>query len=290
VDPNDATNAENAQDLIDEILSLSVVTFVGEGGGDDISGHRGQDVIFGDALNTDWFIIEQGLLGEVSLGSNADVYVYLEQNVAGWGRKETTEHILANQVILAEEDQVNVLRAGDDTLRGGAQNDVIYAQGGNDIVDGGLGNDLINPGSADIFAEDQLLLAPEEKGNIVTGGGEDTADTFVFTVPDLSRLGTKTRITDWEPEFDLLVFSDLIDGGNSGVANGEADKEDLTGDNGIFSALDFASGEGGTIVTFQQQGASIPSSSIVFVGITATSLEGLVADTNQIQYQLDPVV
>ncbi|THF54992.1 retention module-containing protein [Pseudothauera rhizosphaerae] len=122
-------------------------------GEDTVYGGAGDDIIFGDVINTDgldWSSLGgrpeslpdgsgvkalkaylQALNGEPP--TDADIYTYLrdhheEFNVAG----DT--------------------RGGHDVLDGGAGNDIIYGQGGNDTLIGGEGDDTLYGGAgADVF-------------------------------------------------------------------------------------------------------------------------------------------
>lgn len=137
--PNDLPPiAENAGDL-QAILTESL-----SGVGDDtILGGQGDDIIFGDVLNT------------THLDANGDgldaLIDYLEDN----DLDSSNEGILT--YIKDHHDELsggpNESRGGHDLLKGEEGSDVIYGQGGDDIIIGGEGRDHLHGGQGeDTFA------------------------------------------------------------------------------------------------------------------------------------------
>lgn len=88
---------------------------------------------------------------------------------------------------------VDASEQGDDTLIGGAGNDILYGEGGNDIMDGGEDNDVL-------FIGNGL--------DTVTGGAGD--DVFAFNFFD----DIVDIITDFETvlENDVINITDLLEG------------------------------------------------------------------------------
>ncbi|ELQ2337992.1 type I secretion C-terminal target domain-containing protein [Vibrio vulnificus] len=150
-------------------------------------GNEGNDILFGDAINTDnlpWgvngnpekpegIVDGAGLIGletflELKYGSapsELDIYKFIRDN-----------HDLF--------DVPGDTRGGNDTLDGGLGNDILYGQGGNDILIGGLGDDIL------------------------TGG--DGADIFKFVDQTGLRDGERDTITDFTAGEDKIDISDLL--------------------------------------------------------------------------------
>jgi hypothetical protein len=132
-------------------------------GSDNIYGNEGDDLIFGDVLNTDGVFADiaadHDLSGitEPPDGSGWEVFEILEENeLSNWTRADTIQYILENHETLAEESvQENKYGQGyDDTRWGGYDNieggdgdDIIYGQEGDDIIDAGSGDDVVDGGS-----------------------------------------------------------------------------------------------------------------------------------------------
>ncbi len=181
-----AVNVTTATALNDAVnlLGGSSVTALGS---DVISGGAGNDVIFGDAPNTDTLAQVAGL--SIAAGSGWAVFQQLEAHASNtpeyhnWTRDDTINYILTHQTELAKEAGRS---NGNDTIDGGGSDDFIFGQEGNDTIHGGSGNDIINGGSgADILngdaGNDTFLLANGEfaAGESIDGGAD--SDTIVLT-------------------------------------------------------------------------------------------------------------
>uniref|UniRef100_UPI0004799CB4 beta strand repeat-containing protein n=1 Tax=Azovibrio restrictus TaxID=146938 RepID=UPI0004799CB4 len=125
-------------------------------GNDTVSGGDGNDIIFGDVINTDslpWGVggnpARPADLLDGSGVSALETFLTL-RNGSAPTEQELYDYIRANH------EQFNVAgdaRGGNDTLDGGAGDDILYGQGGNDHLTGGAGNDLMYGGlGADTFA------------------------------------------------------------------------------------------------------------------------------------------
>ncbi|MGA0582607.1 MAG: VCBS domain-containing protein [Castellaniella sp.] len=176
---------------------------------DTLSGGDGNDILFGDVINTDnlsWTDRPDNLPD----GSGLDALkAYLKAEVLG-GHDATNQDIY--DYIKDHADQFNVsgdTRGGNDTLDGGAGNDTLYGQGGNDTLIGGAGNDTLYGGAGD--------------------------DVFVWKLGDQAESGQPAAV-DHVKDFgvdaagahgkDLLDLSDLLQGHTDGVTPG--DHGDLT--------------------------------------------------------------
>ncbi|WP_417355691.1 type I secretion C-terminal target domain-containing protein [Gallaecimonas pentaromativorans] len=197
-------------------------------GSDTLIGGEGNDIIFGDVLNTD-FLSWNGHDAGSHDGQGLQALVDYLQSVNGSAPtdEQLRDFIRYNASALnAAGDE----RGGDDVIQGGAGNDLIFGQGGDDQISGGQGNDLMFGGTgADRFSwhageqgidhigdfnvgEDALdlsqLLQGEESGQLdnylsftlvdgsthisinADGVGADVDQTIVLDGVDLTALGS----------------------------------------------------------------------------------------------------
>jgi uncharacterized protein YegL len=207
-------------------------SFLLPAGNDVINGGDGNDIIFGDVLNTD------ALAGPSDPdGLGWQVFADLEAGDSGWSRADTLAYLNdpANHATLAQESldsDGNGRTGGNDIINGGAGNDIIFGQEGDDRITGGLGDDLLSGGS----------------GN----------DTFIWNA---GETGTDT-IIDFEdtlgPGGDVLHLSDLL--------QGEESAPDLSGYIQVNSA------GGNTTLAIDASGGNdfiAPDQTIVLQGVTA---------------------
>ncbi len=101
---------------------------------DVLIGGAGDDILFGDVLNTDTLAKNSGL--NLPAGSGWEVFRALETDPdANWTRDDTKAYIRnhLDEVGASQEST----KGGHDMLIGGTGNDTIYGQSGNDLVFGG---------------------------------------------------------------------------------------------------------------------------------------------------------
>ncbi|WP_164461406.1 Calx-beta domain-containing protein [Alcaligenes faecalis] len=155
-------------------------------GDDTVLGGDGNDIIFGDAINTDgdvlpWYEIPGGRPTDLPDGAGLKALeVFLElKNGSAPSNTDLYAYIKGNH------EAFNVAgdtRGGNDTLDGGSGNDILYGQGGNDTLIGGAGNDILFGGAGnDTFqwnAGDQGSVAKPAVDRVMDFGaaGEDTLD------------------------------------------------------------------------------------------------------------------
>ena len=144
---------------------------------DTLTGGEGDDVLFGDSINTDHLSWTNGITGVAYTSGSHDAmgakalteYIKWSDNAG----TDATDQQVANYVKNHWKDLLdNRADGGDDTLNGGKGDDVLFGGAGNDTLTGGEG--------ADQF----VFLANSNNGNDV--------------------------ITDFQAGVDKVVFADLV--------------------------------------------------------------------------------
>ncbi|UGA56272.1 tandem-95 repeat protein [Vibrio sp. VB16] len=168
---------------------------------DTLYGHEGNDIIFGDVLNTDnldWL----GITGveKPADGSGIEALeTYLEApNGTAPTESEVYDFIKANEELLYVDSDP---RGDSDTIYGGEGDDTLYGQGGADKLYGEEGNDTLYGGEGDDFLDGGL-------GNDILTGG-DGADTFIWSTDTIDS-GTDI-ITDFHLNSDKIDLTDLLE-------------------------------------------------------------------------------
>ena len=202
----DATNITTAEQLTAEVGQLiGSQTLQTAASNDVFSAGDGNDLIFGDALNTDALADANSLT--TPDGSGWAVFQQL-----GWSEAQILDYIHNHQQELATESgrtgghDTIFAGTGDDIVYGQEGNDTIYGQAGNDTLSGGSGNDILVGGSGD---------------DVMSGGAG--SDTFRYVSGDLNNVTEGDTITDFtvaNPSVggDVLDLSDMLSG--SGVNSG----------------------------------------------------------------------
>ncbi|KMJ91512.1 hypothetical protein ACH58_01965 [Achromobacter xylosoxidans] len=215
-------------------------------GDDVVEGGAGNDLIFGDAVNTDGEVLDWASVGgrpaDLVQGSGLKaLQVFLEMRD---GHAPTSGDLY--QYIKDHHADFNLAddpRGGDDTIHGGTGDDFIYGQGGNDTLYGDDGNDIIYGGAGDdkLYGGDGNDVLHGGAGNdvleggngndlLIGGKGDDTliggagGDTFKW---ELGDQGTSARpAVDTIKNFsldkaadggDILDLKDLLVGEKDGT-------------------------------------------------------------------------
>ncbi len=167
-------------DLNNALQGASPLQQLAEVGCDIINGGEGNDIIFGDAMNTDALAVAEGLTTEA--GAGWEVFAQLEATT-GWDRTDTVEYIKANTEELSVESidtQGEGRDLGHDILNGGAGDDIIFGQEGNDTISGGTGNDTLNGGSGS-----DLFILETNLGGLTTIQDFDASEGDVLDISDV---------------------------------------------------------------------------------------------------------
>ncbi|WP_057709487.1 retention module-containing protein [Pseudomonas lactis] len=179
IDPKDLANA---------ILGHTEATLPGA---DTVSGGDGNDILFGDLVSF------SGINGE---GYNAlQAFVAQKTGVAVSAVTASNVHQYVTEHYV--DFDVSGAKDANDTLLGGAGDDILFGQGGNDTLDGGKGNDILLGGTGN----DTLIGG---QGNDILIGGSG-ADTFVWKSGDIGN----DVIKDFKAsEGDRIDLRDLLKG------------------------------------------------------------------------------
>ncbi|MCY1288267.1 hypothetical protein D9M70_372980 [compost metagenome] len=164
-------------------------------GNDVLIGGAGDDVIFGDVINTDHLDWAGNPAGSHDGAGYQALVDYLTATTGSAGLAEIKAYIVAHAEALNVPGD---LRGGNDRLEGGAGNDLLFGQGGNDTLIGGEGDDVLFGGM----------------GNDLLSGGAGK-DTFKWLLGDT---GTDT-VTDFVKGTDTLDLSDLLVGEDSNAGS-----------------------------------------------------------------------
>ena len=171
-------------------------TMYGEDGADRIITKGGADVI--EAGNDDDLVRSGGGDDETLLGDGDDVGRFGSGDDSGCGG-DGEDRLFGN--------------GGDDDLCGGDDDDRLFGGQGADVLNGGSGNDALRGGNGR-----DVLIGGLGDDTLYGGndpGGDESRDTFVFTVVDNGA----DRIKDFEngkdlidlSEFGLASFADVLD-------------------------------------------------------------------------------
>ncbi|PJI49538.1 MAG: hypothetical protein CTR55_09290 [Pseudomonas sp.] len=176
--PQIINTAEQLQAALQEGFSTSTPVSVGN---DHLVGGAGNDILFGDVINTD----QLAWAGHAAGTHNGQGFQGLVDYLTATNGTAPTAATISNYII-QHADQLNVAgdtRGGDDILEGGAGNDLMFGQGGNDKLIGGPGDDILYGGTG--------------------------ADEFIWKSGDTGH----DVIKDFNiAEHDVLNFADLLQG------------------------------------------------------------------------------
>ncbi|WP_412498660.1 Ig-like domain-containing protein, partial [Vibrio furnissii] len=153
----------SADELKAALQGAETITDIAEMGNDTVNGNEGNDILFGDSINTDglpWADVGVDADSKIGAGYNGLVeFLELRDGV-------TPSQVDIYEFIKDNHELFNVAgdtRGGDDILNGGDGDDILYGQGGDDTLNGGAGDDILIGGYGN---------------DILTGG--DGHDLFVF--------------------------------------------------------------------------------------------------------------
>ncbi|MFM5136683.1 type I secretion C-terminal target domain-containing protein, partial [Aeromonas rivipollensis] len=210
-----------AEDLQAVLVGGSVTNTPAEVGSDTVNGGAGNDILFGDAINTDY--LPWGEAGNPAKptdwvnGKGLDGLTQFLTLKNGYAPStvELYEYIKANAKSF---DVAGDTRGGHDKLYGGLGDDILFGQGGNDELSGDAGNDTLYGGTGND------ILSGGLGNDILIGGlgndvlkGDEGSDTFTWLKGDtVAGSVAKDYVVDFsKAEGDKLDLSDLLDSDGS---------------------------------------------------------------------------
>ncbi len=202
-------------DLSAALIGGSTVNTPAPVGNDTVEGGDGNDILFGDVINTD--ALNWSGRSSFPAGSGVDALKdFLKVTLYG-GTAPTDaqiyDYIRQNH---AQFDVAGDTRGGNDTLRGGTGDDILYGQGGTDTLEGGDGNDILYGGTGN-----DTLQGGKGNDTLIGGTGDDVflwkaGDAGTAAAPALDVIkdfGTGSGNPNGTDKLDL---KDLLVGENSG--------------------------------------------------------------------------
>ncbi len=214
-----ADSITTAEELNDVLASLNPFLHLDEAGSDEFVGGDGNDIIFGDTVNTDALADAQGL--PLSEGSGWGVFQTLENGQgtdSDWTRANTIEYLRDsdNHGVLASptlDGEGKTRSGGHDTIDGGAGNDIIFGQEGDDLIIGGLDDDILSGGTGrdtfkwnegetgtDTITDFEISTTPGEDGDVIDlsdllEGADGATTSQLDDYLNFASDGTDTTIT-----------------------------------------------------------------------------------------------
>ena len=202
----EAQKMGDADKLITYLISGSENFTPADVGNDTVKGGAGDDILFGDAMNTNW-ITGLDPLQYPKYSGYSKLTAHLKATVTGGAeptQQQVYDYVKANyKQFIAADAADPATKGGDDTIYGGSGDDIIIAGAGNDTVYGGSGNDVISTGRGDDTIMFDVLNAADATG----GNGKDT--WVDYEANDKIEFGTGF--------FDGLLSSDLSNAGKVGA-------------------------------------------------------------------------
>ncbi|MCP1622346.1 retention module-containing protein [Pseudomonas nitroreducens] len=184
--PQIINTAEQLQAALQEGFSTSTPVTVGN---DHLVGGAGNDILFGDVINTDAL----AWAGHAAGSHNGQGYQALVDYLTATNGSAPTVAQVTNYIV-QHADQLNVagdMRGGNDILEGGAGNDLMFGQGGNDKLIGGPGDDIMYGGTG----ADEFIWKAGDTGHdvikdfsIAEGDSLNLADLLQGALPNADSL------------------------------------------------------------------------------------------------------
>jgi len=160
-------------------------------GDDVIRGGDGNDILFGDAINTD------GLPWGVGTNpakpadlAGLDALKFFLENTSGRvpADADLYDYIVTNHALLNVAGDTH---GGNDTLYGDAGHDILYGGGGNDTLIGGAGDDILYGG-----AGDDIFLWEDGDAGTVADPARDVIKDFGLDGSDPNKGNDKLDLSD----------------------------------------------------------------------------------------------
>ncbi|WP_082877351.1 Ig-like domain-containing protein, partial [Comamonas thiooxydans] len=274
----------NPSDLESALVGGSTTNELAPVGNDKIFGGDGNDILFGDTINTDQ--LPWGVSGnpakpaDLADGSGLDglkQFLLLKNGVQPTDA-DLHKFISENHGMF---DVQGDTRGGNDELHGGNGNDIIYGQGGNDTLFGDDGNDILYGGAGndtlDGGSGNDTLIGGKGDDILIGGAGDDI---FVWLKGDQG--------TTAAPAND--VINDFGKGGSDTNGNDVLDLHDLLqgeeGSTDLSKFLNFSKSGADTVLKVSTDGNLGAAGSnydqlITFKGVDLTAGHSLTTTADQ---------
>ncbi|WP_265176585.1 cadherin-like domain-containing protein [Aeromonas veronii] len=202
------------------LVGSSTTNTPAEVGNDVLHGGAGNDILFGDAINTDH--LPWGTAGNPAKpadwvdGKGLDGLTQFLTLKNGYAPSslELYEYIKGNANSL---DVAGDTRGGNDKLQGGLGDDILFGQGGNDELYGNDGKDILygGTGSDKLYGGlgNDILTGGEGKDFFVWNQGDASASNLaVDVITDFNKTANNTVDLNQK---DVIDLSDLLDSDGS---------------------------------------------------------------------------
>ena len=200
----DPTIVNTAEELHAALVEGSTTTTLAAVGADHLIGGQGDDIIFGDVINTDSLAWAGNAAGTHDGAGYQGLLDYLTATTGTATLDQVKAYIEANATSL---NVAGDTRGAGDLLDGGAGNDWLFGQGGDDVLIGGVGNDHLYGGTgADTFV-----------WNAADRGGNYHDVVHDFNVADGDKLNLSALLDGVDPNAGVDVLSQYL---NVDTSNG----------------------------------------------------------------------
>ncbi|CAE6909980.1 conserved protein of unknown function [Pseudomonas marincola] len=193
----DPTIVNTADELHAALVEGSTTTTLAAVGADHLIGGQGDDIIFGDVINTDSLAWAGNAAGTHDGAGYQGLLDYLTATTGTATLDQVKAYIEANATSL---NVAGDTRGAGDLLDGGAGNDWLFGQGGDDVLIGGVGNDHLYGGTgADTFV-----------WNAADRGGNYHDVVHDFNVADGDKLNLSALLDGVDPNAGVDVLSQYL--------------------------------------------------------------------------------
>ncbi|HCP53565.1 MAG TPA: hypothetical protein DIU04_02210, partial [Pseudomonas sp.] len=193
----DPTIVNTADELHAALVEGSTTTTLAAVGADHLNGGQGDDIIFGDVINTDSLAWAGNAAGTHDGAGYQGLLDYLTATTGTATLDQVKAYIEANATSL---NVAGDTRGAGDLLDGGAGNDWLFGQGGDDVLIGGIGNDHLYGGTgADTFV-----------WNAADRGGNYHDVVHDFSAADGDKLNLSALLDGVDPNAGVDVLSQYL--------------------------------------------------------------------------------
>ncbi|MFP2769435.1 Calx-beta domain-containing protein [Oceanisphaera sp. KMM 10153] len=206
-----ASLVANANELPEVIVGLAPSQ------SNTIDAGAGDDIIFGDVINTDDLSgIEgkgyQGLIDHLEgtglLPTEGEISAYISEHHADL-HVETDTRGEGDTIYAGDGNDVVYGQGGDDTIDGGEGNDILYGGTGNDNIRAGAGADKVSGGLGDDIID--LGISDLSGGIIDLNTGDLTGDTLYWSAAEARSGQTQNDVVkSFELGIDKLDLTDFL--------------------------------------------------------------------------------